>query len=239
MGPTRARVDRELKGTLDELRCQVAEISRRTHETETFGQETRLRANRAVGLYESARVELDTIRGEMVGREEIARHEALALQKAVADCVDACMSAADAMTTSATLPRGPEPPSSSNAALLGFERAATQVEERISEIEDRVVGADEVVRGLARPPRTAGPAPHRKPSGNGSQPKPEPEKQRLDINTITFEQLRELGLSVTQAARLLARRDVRGAYRSLEEIDGLLEVPAELIDRLKRTLRID
>jgi DNA uptake protein ComE-like DNA-binding protein len=60
---------------------------------------------------------------------------------------------------------------------------------------------------------------------------------RLDLNDASFEELRELGLSVTQSARLIAYRDVRGGYESLDEIDdvpGLSEkTRGELKDRLK------
>ena len=60
---------------------------------------------------------------------------------------------------------------------------------------------------------------------------------KLDLNEASFEELRELGLSVTQSARLIAYRDVRGGYESLDEIDdvpGLSEkTRGELKDRLK------
>jgi Helix-hairpin-helix motif len=60
---------------------------------------------------------------------------------------------------------------------------------------------------------------------------------RLDLNAATFEELRGLGLSVTQSARLLGYRDTRGGYRSLDELDEIPGLPkatrAELRSRLK------
>jgi DNA uptake protein ComE-like DNA-binding protein len=43
----------------------------------------------------------------------------------------------------------------------------------------------------------------------------------LDVNEASFEELRNLGLSVTQSARLIAYRDVRGGYKSLDELDDI------------------
>jgi DNA uptake protein ComE-like DNA-binding protein len=56
---------------------------------------------------------------------------------------------------------------------------------------------------------------------------------KLDVNEATFEQFRDLGLSVTQSARLISHRDARGGFDSLDELD---EVPG-LPKGLKRTLR--
>jgi DNA uptake protein ComE-like DNA-binding protein len=50
---------------------------------------------------------------------------------------------------------------------------------------------------------------------------------------MSFEQLRELGLSVTQSARLIAYRDTRGGFDSLDELDEVPGLPKEL----RRTLR--
>ena len=55
---------------------------------------------------------------------------------------------------------------------------------------------------------------------------------------LDFEQLRELGLSVTQAARVLASRDARGRFRSLDEINDLWGFSRDLIDSLMRRLSI-
>ncbi len=42
-----------------------------------------------------------------------------------------------------------------------------------------------------------------------------------DVNEVSFEQLRELGLSVTQSARVIAYRETRGGFDSLDELDEI------------------
>ena len=80
-------------------------------------------------------------------------------------------------------------------------------------------------RGAARPKSRAR-RPERTSRRNG----------RLDLNAATFEDLRGLGLSVTQTSRLIAYRDTRGGYRSLDELDEVPGLPkatrAELRSRL-------
>ncbi len=43
----------------------------------------------------------------------------------------------------------------------------------------------------------------------------------VDLNEASFEELRGLGLSVTQSARVIAYRDVRSGFESLEELDEI------------------
>jgi Helix-hairpin-helix motif len=56
---------------------------------------------------------------------------------------------------------------------------------------------------------------------------------RLDLNDATFEQLRDLGLSVTLSARTISYRDSRGGFDSMDELDEIPGLSAEL----KRVLR--
>jgi len=72
-------------------------------------------------------------------------------------------------------------------------------------------------------PAAAAPAPSS--LGGGGQ---------VNLNTITFEQLREQNLSVTQATRLLAHRERLGGFKSLEDLDQIAGFPPELLDDLKR-----
>ena len=62
--------------------------------------------------------------------------------------------------------------------------------------------------------------------------------ERLDINTVGFEDLRELGLSVAQSARLIATRDVRMGFESLKELDDLPDLPSDVVSTLKQRLQI-
>ena len=61
---------------------------------------------------------------------------------------------------------------------------------------------------------------------------------KLDLNEASFEELRELGLSVTQSARLIAYRDVRGGYESLDEIDDVPGLSEKTRDELKDRLKL-
>ena len=64
------------------------------------------------------------------------------------------------------------------------------------------------------------------------------EDGRVDLNAASFEDLRALGLSVTQAARLVALRDARGGFASREELIDLPGLPEELLKNLLDRARI-
>ncbi|HEY6771302.1 MAG TPA: helix-hairpin-helix domain-containing protein [Solirubrobacterales bacterium] len=57
-----------------------------------------------------------------------------------------------------------------------------------------------------------------------------------DVNEVSFEQLRELGLSVTQSARVVAYRETRGGFDSLEELDEIPGLPKDARGTLKGLL---
>jgi DNA uptake protein ComE-like DNA-binding protein len=61
----------------------------------------------------------------------------------------------------------------------------------------------------------------------------EPGGGEVLLNDASFEQLRALGLSVSQAARLIAQRDQRGGFSAPDELDGLYGMPGDLIATLK------
>ena len=129
----------------------------------------------------------------------------------------------------------PEPP---DEAISVFPDLAREVEARVEAIEERVARASDAVQELAAPGALAEPA-----APPIAEPELEPEAEepragRLDINRISFEQLRELGLTVTQAARLLASRDARGRFRSLDELNELWGFSRELIEKLMRRLSV-
>ena len=56
----------------------------------------------------------------------------------------------------------------------------------------------------------------------------------INLNTVTFEQLRESSLTVTQATRLLAHRERLGRFGSVDELDEVPGFPQEILDDLKR-----
>jgi competence protein ComEA len=90
-----------------------------------------------------------------------------------------------------------------------------ELQSRIEELESALAEAQQ--RAIAKP------APRRAARKKG----------RLDLNEATFEQLRDLGISVTLSARVISYRDSRGGFESIEELDEIPGLSAEF----KRVLR--
>jgi DNA uptake protein ComE-like DNA-binding protein len=71
-----------------------------------------------------------------------------------------------------------------------------------------------------------------------SPPAPEPPQAAaptsISLNSVSFEQLRSQGLSVTQATRLLAHRERIGSFQSLDELDEVPGFPQDQLEALKR-----
>jgi DNA uptake protein ComE-like DNA-binding protein len=57
---------------------------------------------------------------------------------------------------------------------------------------------------------------------------------RLDLNTASFEQLRALGLSVTQAGRVIGQREQHGGFQSAEDVDAIVGIPKGVKEVLKQ-----
>jgi competence protein ComEA len=60
----------------------------------------------------------------------------------------------------------------------------------------------------------------------------------IDLNSVTFEQLRAQDLSVTQATRLLAHRERLGRFGSVDELDEVPGFPQDALEDLKRRSRV-
>jgi DNA uptake protein ComE-like DNA-binding protein len=58
--------------------------------------------------------------------------------------------------------------------------------------------------------------------------------ETIDLNSVTFERLREQNLSVTQATRLLAHRERLGGFQSVDDLDQVAGFPQDLLEDLKR-----
>jgi hypothetical protein len=104
------------------------------------------------------------------------------------------------------------------------------IERDIAEIEARFPGG-------AQPPTASRPSSARKPAPPPALRPPAAEPTGpVDINEASFEVLRSLGCSVTQTARILAARKVRGGFAAPEELSDVPGLPAEfraeLISRL-------
>jgi DNA uptake protein ComE-like DNA-binding protein len=78
--------------------------------------------------------------------------------------------------------------------------------------------------------------------GPPSPPQPSPPAaqvgETIELNNVSFEQLRAQGLSVTQATRLLAHRERVGRFNSIDELDEIPGLPREFAEDLKRRSRV-
>jgi DNA uptake protein ComE-like DNA-binding protein len=53
------------------------------------------------------------------------------------------------------------------------------------------------------------------------------------LNRVTFETLRQVGLSVNQAARFIGQRDQRRGFSSVADVDRVVGIPQDVKDTLK------
>jgi DNA uptake protein ComE-like DNA-binding protein len=76
------------------------------------------------------------------------------------------------------------------------------------------------------------------PSEPPAPPAPEPPTaasgSSISLNSVSFEQLRSQGFSVTQATRLLAHRERIGSFQSLDQLDEVPGFPQDQLEDLKR-----
>jgi DNA uptake protein ComE-like DNA-binding protein len=68
-----------------------------------------------------------------------------------------------------------------------------------------------------------------------AKPKAKP-KGLLDANEATFEQLRGVGLSVTQATRLIAYRERAEGFDTVDDMDTIPGFPPDQLEELKAKL---
>ncbi len=60
----------------------------------------------------------------------------------------------------------------------------------------------------------------------------------INLNTASFEDLREADLSVTQATRILAYRERFGGYREVEDLEKVPGFPSDLVAGLRDRLTV-
>gem|GEM_PF-1193075 len=89
-----------------------------------------------------------------------------------------------------------------------------------------------------QPPSPEAPEPARKGLLGGSSAAGQAGSDSINLNSATFEELREAGLSVTQATRILAYRERFGGYNSVEDLEKVPGFPADLIESLRGKLTI-
>src|SRR5262249_21231228 len=85
-------------------------------------------------------------------------------------------------------------------------------------------------QGPPQPPASAPPPP---PTAAAPAPGAVPGGGSVNLNTVTFDELRQENLSVTQATRLLAHRERLGRFGSVDELDEVPGFPQELLADLK------
>ena len=122
-----------------------------------------------------------------------------------------------------------------------FERREAELQARIEELEADI--AKSKGRTSTKPARRQRPSTTRKRTASSGKAQPRPsassrEVGKLDLNEATFEELRALGLSVTQSARLIAYRDVRSGYESLDELEEIPGLPKETLRELRSHLKL-
>jgi DNA uptake protein ComE-like DNA-binding protein len=114
-------------------------------------------------------------------------------------------------------------------------RQIAKMQEVLDEFET-ANGASPSKRTAKAPPKRASKPPPKRPA------KPRKPKGDLagkpDLNEVTFEELRGLGLSVTQSARMIAYRDVRGGFGSIDELNGIPGLSRETLAKLNDQLSV-
>ena len=135
------------------------------------------------------------------------------------------------------------------------ESALREMLDRIGEAERRARSAEDRARWAVEK-ASAGPPVRQAEAGLGAAPVPPAESaseasgpgaerdrpagsdEPLSINSATYEDLRTLGLSVTQTGRVLAHRERGGGFRSLDDLDEIPGFEAGFLEVLKVRLRI-
>ncbi len=65
-----------------------------------------------------------------------------------------------------------------------------------------------------------------------------PDGETFNLNSATFEQLREAGFSVTQATRVITYRERQGGFDSLDDLDAVPGMPRPFLRNVKRRLTL-
>jgi len=60
----------------------------------------------------------------------------------------------------------------------------------------------------------------------------------VNVNTASFEELRDLGMSVTQTGRVLAFKERNQGFKTLDELDAIPGFPRDFLDGIKQRLTL-
>ena len=109
--------------------------------------------------------------------------------------------------------------------------SASQQEQRESEAEEWAAEAEEAAREAEK--RTEEKAAEVE---KGDRAKPKRQGKLINVNEATFEQLRDLGMSVTQATRVIAYRERQEGFETLDDLDSVPGFPKTMMAELKESL---
>jgi DNA uptake protein ComE-like DNA-binding protein len=123
------------------------------------------------------------------------------------------------------------------------EERAVEADQRAEEAGRRAATAEKQLETAGRKGREAeppaGPTLTTAPRPPGRKPHPgRGGNSKLDLNAASFDDLRDLGLTVEQSARLIALRDLRSGFQSLKDLDGLPDLPRKVVTRLKQRVTV-
>jgi DivIVA domain-containing protein len=122
------------------------------------------------------------------------------------------------------------------ATIEGLERQLVNGKRR----ERRLASKLEEAHALLENARQTGSDATRSPgrAGRSASTRRRRAPQRVDLNKATFVDLRGMGLGVAGAARLIAMRDIRGEFKSLDVLDELEGYPDATIQKLRKRLYV-
>jgi len=107
--------------------------------------------------------------------------------------------------------------------FIEWDRALTEYKQAWPSLQHARRGAEESITGS----QAANSAQH---SGSTNH---EPQSA-VSLSTGSFEELRGLGMSVTQTRRVIRYREEHGPFKELNDLDDVSGFPAELVSRVKR-----
>jgi len=123
------------------------------------------------------------------------------------------------------------------AAAAALEQSDLNLPEPQASAPEPVPPADDEIAAPEEPEAPATP-PERKGLFGSSPSASAGKSDAINLNSATFEELREAGLSVTQATRILAYRERFGGYNAVEDLEKVPGFPPDLIESLRNRVTI-
>jgi len=203
---------------MQEAERKLAEIDERTKAAEARAAAAkRLEAARAEEEEQQRKLEeMQRSVGEAEARAREAEQRAREAEEAVLRSIGAPPSAA------------PAPTAPLNAAGAVEQGSTDSVEESPAPSDPPVPPASFASPAAVAPPASQAPI-HEVPAPQEAAGDARP----IGLNSVTFEELRSQGLSVTQSTRLLAHRERLGGFSSIDDLDQVAGFPPDLLASVK------